>query len=203
MGLDMLTFIIGFFVALIAEYLFYNYLIKPEEDDTDISALKTELELKNRQISSLQSQLASISVATEKQSSHQTKTNKKSSSKPNTEEALVKKPVTKKPITKKAVTKKATVKQTSKTENSKSKGDDLTKLIGIGPSMAASLKRVGITSFKNLADTDDKMLRVMLVSSGARVNNNIEEMNNCIKQATVAATGDFEALKDMQEKLKK
>lgn len=63
----MITFVLGVIFAGIAEYLFYNKYVRPEEE-SEISTLKTEIELKDKQISSLQSQLASISEEDDKKS---------------------------------------------------------------------------------------------------------------------------------------
>ena len=79
----------------------------------------------------------------------------------------------------------------------------MTKLSGIGPSMAATMAEIGITSFKKLAAMDDDILRDMLEASGARLNNNKEAMDSWNEQATLADKGDFDGLKKLQEELKK
>jgi len=81
-------------------------------------------------------------------------------------------------------------------------GDDLTKLSGIGPSMAATMNELGITSYAKLAAMDDDILRDMLEASGARLNNNKEAMDSWNEQATLADKGDFEGLKKLQKALK-
>lgn len=106
-----------------------------------------------------------------------------------------------------ATAKTATAKKATKAKSSSKKaaivGDDLTKLSGIGPSMAATLKELGIDSFSKLAAMDDDILRDMLEASGARLNNNKEAMDTWNEQAELAAKGDFEGLKKLQESLKK
>ena len=54
------AFVLGVLVGWLAEWLFYTFWVKAG-DDSDCSAVKAELELKNRQISSLQAQLVSVS----------------------------------------------------------------------------------------------------------------------------------------------
>jgi len=127
-----------------------------------------------------------------------------------------KKPAAKKAATKKAAPKKATASKTTakkmapkkaapKKAASKAKagGDDLTKLSGIGPSMAGTLKELGIDSYKKLAATNDDILRDMLEASGARLNNNKEAMDSWNEQAELADKGDFAGLKKLQESLNK
>ena len=127
--------------------------------------------------------------------------------------ATAKKPVTKKsapnkaaakPATKKAAVKKASPAKKAKasTTSKKTSGDDLTKLSGIGPSMAATMGELGITSFKKLAAMDDDILRDMLEASGARLNNNKEAMDTWNEQALLADKGDFVGLKKLQDELK-
>ncbi len=112
--------------------------------------------------------------------------------------------VAKKPVAKKAPAKKSSTKTAKNTPAKKAKkGDDLTKLSGIGPSMASKLKELGIDTFKKLADMDDDILRDMLEASGARLNNNKEAMDTWNEQAALADKGDFDGLKKLQEMLKK
>jgi len=230
------AFVLGILMGWLGAWLFYTFWLKAGKDNGDCSDLKAELELKNRQISSLQSQLSSnsesgVSKAEVKSiSTSTTKKNVKSSTKPsndNTGEntkgksktAVSKKktkasapktttakktPVAKKPVAKPPT--KPTLEKTAITKTvakAKPGGDDFTKLSGIGPSMSATLKTLGIDTFKKLAETDDDILRDMLEASGARMNNNKEAMDSWNEQATVAASGDFKALKAMQVALKR
>jgi len=215
------AFLLGVFVAVVAEWLFYNFWIKPKDGEGDCSSLKAELELKNRQISSLQNQLSSISDANSKKSvkpaskassikTSQTKvTSKKTSSETSNKKTATKAKMASAKTKPKSITKpaskKSTSNKTSKAQNRRKKisGDDFTKLSGIGPSMSATLKSLGIDSFKKLAATDDDILRDLLESSGARMNNNKDVMDSWNEQATLAAKGDFATLKQMQANLKK
>ena len=126
--------------------------------------------------------------------------------KPVAKKAAPKKAAPKKAAPKKAVTKapaKKAASATKKTPAKKASGDDLTKLSGIGPSMASTMAELGITSYKKLAAMDDDILRDMLEASGARLNNNKEAMDSWNEQATLADQGDFAGLKELQEELKK
>ena len=102
--------------------------------------------------------------------------------------------------TKKTATAKSSV---TKNKATKPSGDDLTKLSGIGPSMALKLNDLGINSYNKLAEMDDDILRDMLEASGARLNNNKEAMDSWNEQAELAGKGDFSGLKKLQEELKK
>jgi predicted flap endonuclease-1-like 5' DNA nuclease len=101
-----------------------------------------------------------------------------------------------------ATSKKAAVPKQTAVKIPKS-GDDLTRLSGIGPSMASKLHELGITTFKKLADMDDDILRDMLEASGARLNNNKEAMDTWNEQASLADKGDLAGLKKLQDMLKK
>lgn len=229
------AFVLGVLVGWLAEWLFYTFWVKAGDNGDDCSAIKAELDLKNRQISSLQSQLASIAETTNdtssasakaasassvttsasnksavaskssaKTSTTSTKASTKSSGKVATKGATKAKTAPAKSTASKTATKKAaTKKATSTKRKSSTSGDDFTKLTGIGPSMSATLKTLGIDTFEKLASTEDDKLRDMLEKSGARMNNNKEDMDSWNEQATLAAKGDFAGLKTMQAALKK
>lgn len=218
-------FVLGVLVGWLAEWLFYTFWVKAGDNNEDCSAIKAELDLKNRQISSLQTQLASLtessssatkaSTASTSTANTAVKKNAKAagsttSSKAKTTAKSSAKSATKakpsKPAAVKTTKPKATSadkKATPAKRKAKAGGDDFTKLSGIGPSMSATLKSLGIDTFQKLASTDDDILRDMLEQSGARMNNNKDDMDSWNEQATVAATGDFKALKAMQVELKK
>ncbi|MEE9326235.1 MAG: hypothetical protein V3U71_02990 [Cocleimonas sp.] len=67
--------------------------------------------------------------------------------------------------------------------------------------MVGTLKELGIDSYKKLAETNDDILRDMLESSGARLNNNKEAMDSWNEQAELADKGDLVALKKLQDSL--
>lgn len=224
-------FIIGVLVGWLAEWVFFTFFIKGKDqskNNANASALQKELNAKNNEIKALQVKLADSGTSSDMASSSEatasavstsssTTRAKKPASEPKAKTTApksdAKEPVTKAPAkakpkteAKKPVAKKAPAKTTAKKPAAKAKkkltGDDFTLLSGIGPSMATTLNELGIDSFKKLADMDDDILRDMLESSGARLNNNKEAMDTWNEQATLADKGDLEGLKKMQEALK-
>jgi len=214
------AFVLGILVGWLAEWLFYTFWVKGGKN-SDCSSIMAELEERKKEINRLQSRLndaasstaaASSVTATSTSAKADSATGVKSTAASTTKaatqavttEAAPKKTAAKatpkKAPAKKAAPKKASAKSTAK---AKPGGDDFTKLSGIGPSMAATLKSLGVDTFTKLAGTDDDILRDMLEASGARLNNNKEAMDSWNEQATLAAKGDFKGLKKLQETLKK
>jgi len=79
--------------------------------------------------------------------------------------------------------------------------DDLSTLVGIGPKVSAILRLAGITSFARLASTDNDRIREILEAE----NPNLLRLTNPStwpEQARMAADGDWEALKALQNDLK-
>lgn len=209
------AFILGILVGWLAEWLFYTFMIKPNKGD-ECESVRSELRSKERVINKLQSELEEVKKAQTEAASKPMSVKEAlaaPSTKTTTQSAKTATSTTKKPAstTKKApaakkstATKKAPAKKApAKRKTTAKKGDDFTKLSGIGPSMSATLKDLGIDTFSKLASTDDDILRDMLEASGARMNNNKEVMDSWNEQATLAANGEFEALKKMQQELKK
>ena len=154
---------------------------------------------------------ASTKTATTKTSAIKTsKAKATTATKTAAKKATAKKPVVKKAVATQSTTaKKPASKTTAKgatakkpTPKAKTKGDDFTRLSGIGPSMAATLNDLGIDTYQKLAAMDDDILRDMLESSGARLNNNKDVMDSWNEQATLADKGDFAGLKKLQDELK-
>lgn len=220
------AFVLGVLVAWLAEWLFFTFWVKGgSNDSSNCEALRSELRAKNKEISALKSAAQTTSVsksatsAAKTVSSTATTSTKKVAKKAVTKKAAPKKVTAKstpKPVTKKstnttkAAPRKIAVKKASvakkppakKAVSKGSAGDNLTKLSGIGPSMAATLGELGITTYKKLAAMDDDILRDMLEASGARLNNNKEAMDSWNEQATLADKGDFAGLKKLQDELK-
>jgi len=229
------AFVLGVLVGWLIAWVYYTFWIKPNSDG-DCSSIQAELDLKNKQIASLQTQISSASqsensdsqtkqkekqtAAAAKGSVAKTTTAKKAGSKKSTSTASKKKATANnksttnanktatttkktKAVSKPPAKKAASAKKTTAAKRSKAGGDDFTKLSGIGPSMSAKLKSIGINSFEKLAATDDDVLRKKLEEAGARMNNNKDVMDSWNEQATLAAKGEFAELKKMQEALKK
>lgn len=76
--------------------------------------------------------------------------------------------------------------------------DDLTKLEGIGPKVALTLQKAGIHTFAQLAAAQEGTLRQALDSAGYKY----MDPSSWPEQAALAAKGDFEALKRLQDGLK-
>lgn len=224
---EMGVFILGVLIGWLAEWLFFTFWVKSRSNgDSDCSGLRAELDAKNKELSALKAVSSAASTATTKSVTKAPVKKAAVTKKPASAKKAVatKKAVTtKKTVAKKAVPKKAvTAKNTAATPSprkiavkkapeakkaapkkvaNKASGDDLTKLSGIGPSMAKTLGELGITSYKKLAAMDDDILRDMLEASGARLNNNKEAMDSWNEQATLADKGDFAGLKKLQDEL--
>lgn len=76
-------------------------------------------------------------------------------------------------------------------------GDDLTLFEGIGPAYATRLRASGITTFEQLAGSDEETLSVIIGAPAWRRAN----YSAWIAQARLAAAGDDEGLKKLQDEL--
>ena len=85
-----------------------------------------------------------------------------------------------------------------------SKGpDDLTKIWGIGPKIAGLLNDNGITTFQQLADTNDEKVAAILESGGSRYRlSDPNILSTWNEQAQLAADGNMSGLKSLQDTLK-
>lgn len=81
----------------------------------------------------------------------------------------------------------------------KFKADDLTLIEGIGPKIATVLTNNGITTFAQLAKADPAAIEDMLKQSGGRFN--MAQPKTWPQQAELAAAGNFDALKKLQDEL--
>lgn len=76
--------------------------------------------------------------------------------------------------------------------------DDLSQLEGIGPKVAGVLAGIGITSFEALAHADFGAVKAALDAAGYKY----MDPAGWIEQAALAAKGDTEGLKKLQDTLK-
>lgn len=76
--------------------------------------------------------------------------------------------------------------------------DDLTILEGIGPKVAQVLKEAGITTFAALAEAVPAKVQQALNAAGLQMMN----PEGWIEQAKLAARGDMDGLKKLQDELK-
>ena len=81
----------------------------------------------------------------------------------------------------------------------KTKPDDLTIVEGIGPKIAVVLNTNGITTFAQLAKADPAAMQEMLKKSGGRFN--MAKPETWPQQAELAASGNMDALKKLQDEL--
>ncbi len=77
--------------------------------------------------------------------------------------------------------------------------DDLRRVEGIGPKVAQHLNNAGIRSFAQLADTDVQRLQEILTEAGGIYKS--MDPQSWPEQAALAAKGDWETLKILQDKL--
>ena len=77
------------------------------------------------------------------------------------------------------------------------KGDDLTKVEGIGPKIAQIFKDAGITTFEALATKEIEELKEVLTAAGPRFGS--KNPNSWPKQARMAADGKWDELKVWQD----
>ncbi len=92
--------------------------------------------------------------------------------------------------------KKAAKKKVAK----KSTKEDLKKIEGIGPKIAALLSENGIASFKDLGKASKKKLTTILENAGGRYK--IHDPSTWAEQAKLAAKGKWDELKELQNELK-
>jgi predicted flap endonuclease-1-like 5' DNA nuclease len=100
-----------------------------------------------------------------------------------------------KKITKKVVAKKAPAKKIA----TKSSTDDLTKIEGIGPKVTSLLSDAGIITFSDLGATKVGVLRSILAEAGNQFN--VHNPSTWAKQAKLAAKGNWDKLKKLQDEL--
>tara|TARA_R110002051_G_scaffold86498_2_gene152371 strand:+ start:39434 stop:40135 length:702 start_codon:yes stop_codon:yes gene_type:complete len=117
----------------------------------------------------------------------------------------VKKATVKKPAAKKTAVKKPTVKKVAekkpvaKKPATKAKKDDLKKIEGVGPKIASILTENGYGTFELLSKATVKSLEGILKSAGPRYT--MHKPGTWPKQAKLAAAGDWDKLKTLQDKL--
>ena len=97
---------------------------------------------------------------------------------------------------KKAAAKKAAAKPAAKKT---AKGDDLKKIEGIGPKAAEALTNAGIDTFAKLAKAEPANIKEILVAASSRLAH--LEPGTWPQQSELAAAGNWEELKVLQDKL--
>jgi len=79
----------------------------------------------------------------------------------------------------------------------KVEADDLTKIEGIGPKVSKALIAAGISTFEALANASVEDIQKILSDAGLRM----MDASTWPQQARLAADGDWDALKKLQDKL--
>ena len=97
---------------------------------------------------------------------------------------------------KKTTAKKVAAKKVTKATATK---DKLTKIEGIGPKIAGLLNAAGIVTFADLGKAKVTTLRTILADAGSRFK--MHNPSTWAKQAKLAAKGNWDALKTLQDKL--
>ena len=77
--------------------------------------------------------------------------------------------------------------------------DDLTRIEGIGPKISGLLQAAGIMTFAHLASTDVRRLKQIIAEAGLTA---LADPTTWPEQATLAATGQWDALETLQHELK-
>jgi large subunit ribosomal protein L17 len=86
------------------------------------------------------------------------------------------------------------------TEAAPTTGDDLTLIEGIGPKIAELLNNAGITTFAQLAASEDEAVQQVLTDAGSRFN--VHDATTWNEQAALARDGKLDELKELQDRLK-
>ncbi|PZD78952.1 50S ribosomal protein L21 [Mesonia sp. K7] len=97
----------------------------------------------------------------------------------------------------KAETKKAEPKK--ETKKSTKKGDDLTKIEGVGPKAAEALTDAGLETFAKVAKTKAEKLSEILTEASSRLAHLVTD--TWPEQAQLAADGKWEELEKLQDEL--
>jgi small subunit ribosomal protein S1 len=79
------------------------------------------------------------------------------------------------------------------------KADDLKKIEGIGPKIQQILRDAGIGTFEKLSSSDVDQIREILLAAGSRYK--MFDPTTWPEQAKLAAAGDWDALKELQDSL--
>ncbi len=113
-----------------------------------------------------------------------------------TQEAPVK---AKKVVEKKAApAKKATAKK-APAKKATAKGDDLTKIEGVGPKISQLLQDAGLTTFSKVAEATAEQISEILAEAGSRYS--MHNPETWPQQAKLAAADKWDELKELQDKL--
>ncbi|MEP7231791.1 MAG: 50S ribosomal protein L17 [Ginsengibacter sp.] len=88
----------------------------------------------------------------------------------------------------------------AKEKSTAKKGDDLTKIEGVGPKAAEALVEAGIKTFEEVSKSTPENLKEILDNSGGSFN--AADTATWPQQAELAAANKWDELKELQDKLK-
>ena len=108
-------------------------------------------------------------------------------------------PVAEAPAAEEAPAKETKAKATKSKAKASDDKDDLKKIEGIGPKIMEHLNNAGIMTFANLADAKVDDLKQILENAGSRYK--MFDPTTWPEQAGIAASGDWDKLKELQDKL--
>jgi predicted flap endonuclease-1-like 5' DNA nuclease len=95
---------------------------------------------------------------------------------------------------------KTTAKKTTKTAAKKVVKDSLRKIEGIGPKIEGLLNAAGVVTFNDLAKAKLTLLKQVLADAGSRYK--MHDPTTWSEQAKLAAKGEWDKLKTLQDELK-
>jgi len=189
--------------------------VKKERDQVKKAVKKTQSNVERATFgdldvfSQLKSQLADNEAAPAKKAAPKKEASKKEVPKkeepkaetPVAEEPKVEAPVAEKPkaVEEAPVEEKAAPKAKKATKAKDSGEDDFKKIEGIGPKISELLKAADIPTFDVLAKTDSEKIKEILAEAGNRYKSH--DPTTWPKQAELAASGDWDALKKWQDEL--
>ena len=140
-------------------------------------------------------------VKVKKASGKKTEAKKEAKTKEPFSDVATEKTVTKKAPSKKATAKKApAIKTVKKSSTAKVNMNNLKVIEGVGPKIEGLLKEAGFETLEKLSKATKKQLTEVLSAAGNRYT--MHDPSTWAKQAKLAAKGDKEALKKLQDELK-
>ena len=117
-----------------------------------------------------------------------------------TEKAAVVEEVKEEVVAEEASPAKESAKKEEPKKEAKSEADDLTKIEGIGPKGAEALIKAGVDSYEKLSKAKADKIKEILTEASSRMAH--LDPTSWPKQAKMAADGEWDALKEWQDKAK-
>jgi predicted flap endonuclease-1-like 5' DNA nuclease len=147
-----------------------------QQQEDELTTCKTELQAKTEEMQGVSDQLAAAEAQISALREQIAKTESEADAEP-----------------------EAPISESPQEEAPPAQPDDLSKVEGIGPKTAEVLQKGGILTFTQLAQTDVEQLRAILEEAGP--NYKRMEPESWPEQAALAAKGDWDTLKELQDQL--